>query len=874
MQTLAGTIPGNNPGSSFIHFPGIKKWLFVIAVILTGSFISNKTMAQFSEIPVTGFNADVVADGTTNPDATTVSTAGIDGAGWIFASNSYYPSAVGSPCNTTNGFPASITSTNTTTNTGITYNLQAVNANNALRLLPAETGALSVVTPVNAAKLYIVCLGGDGAAAFSALVTFTDATTETLTSSAPDWCMGAATYKITPTEYYRIKRTSVTCDGALCPYIYEVPLNISQANFAKTISSITFTNNATGAILNVLAIGRRNGFNPGQTYTTNGNASQDDCHTYTLTNPQSTQSGSVWNNIKIDLTNSFTFLFDVYLGTIDATGADGMAFVLQPISTSIGVTGSGLGFGGVSPSIGVTLDTYQNSMPDSDPVYDHIAIQRNGVLDHLSTNNLAGPVQIINGVDNAEDGQWHKLKIVWDATTHTLEAWIDGSLRVTHTEDLVATTFSNDPLVYWGFTGSTGLYYNLQRFRTALEPHWHFGPAQTLCVNDPITFIDSTISFTTIAGVSWDFGDNSPLNTTDLSPTHSYTTAGTYTVTQTVTGADGCEETNTQTVIVGGGITITSLAASANCTSAGSITLTLPATPGPFTTTWNTTPVQNGTTATNLSPGDYTATVIDGDGCTSTHTATVPLFNNMTFVTDNNATICSGSSFTTNTQSNATVFAWTPTTGVSNPTGASPILSPTTTTTYSVHATLQFCDSTRTITITVPVVSVNAGNDQTITAGSSIQLQTSASTGTYLWTPATGLSSSTTLSPLASPTETTTYTLTVTTADGCTNSDVVTIEVKPDVDVNCSEPMVAFTPNGDGINDLWKVGLEGCYVNAAVHVYNRYGTAVFENDNYKNDWEGRYKGKLLPDGTYYFVIDFTYSNKKRKQVRGNVTILR
>ncbi|MEO8769570.1 MAG: gliding motility-associated C-terminal domain-containing protein [Ferruginibacter sp.] len=871
MQTFAGTTTEKKKRPAFIQFTTISRWLFVISILLIGSLVSNKAMAQYSEVPVTGYNADVVADGTANPDGTSSTNIGIDGAGWVFATSSYYPSAVGTPCNTTNGYPATITSTNTTTNTAITYNLQPAVGSNALHLGSAGTSDLTLVTPVNAAKLYFVCLGGDGPAAFSAQINFSDGTNEIINATAPDWCAGPTTYRITPTEYYRIKRTSVACDGALCPYIYEVPVSLSQANIAKIINSITVTNNAVGATLNILALGRRAGFNPGQQYTVNGNASQDDCHTYTITNPQSTQSGSVWNNIKIDLTQSFTFLFDVFLGSIDDFGADGMAFVLQPISTSIGGTGNGLGFGGVSPSIGVTLDTYQNSMPDNDPSFDHIAIQRNGDLDHLSANNLAGPVQIINGVDNAEDGQWHALKIVWNATTHTMEAYIDDVLRVSHTEDFVTTTFANDPLVYWGFTGSTGLYFNLQRFRTKLEPHWHFGPAQPLCVNQPVTFLDSTVSFTTISGISWDFGDMSPLNTTDLNPTHSYAAAGTYTVIQTVTGADGCVESNTQQVIVGGGINIGSTTTDATCTTQGTATLQLPATPGPFNITWNTNPVQNGLTIT-VNPGDYTATVIDGNGCTSTHAVTVAVINNITLTAHNDTTICNGGSFNANTQSNATVFSWSPSTGVSDPNIANPVLSPTESTTYILDATLQLCTATRTFTVTVQVPSANAGSDQSINAGASVQLQTSASAGTYLWTPATGLSSATSLNPIANPAETTTYTLTVTTPEGCTNSDVVTVNVKQDI--GCTDPMVAFTPNGDGINDIWLVGNQSCYANAAVQVYNRYGSKVFSNDNYKNDWDGRYKGKLLPDGTYYFIIDFTLSNGKHHMVQGNVTILR
>src|SRR5436190_23836734 len=79
-------------------------------------------------------------------------------------------------------------------------------------------------------------------------------------------------------------------------------------------------------------------------YTINGSASQDACNSYTLTPNASGKTGSVWNNNKINLTQSFDFKFDVFLGSGDSPGADGIAFVLQPISTSVGSPGSGLGY--------------------------------------------------------------------------------------------------------------------------------------------------------------------------------------------------------------------------------------------------------------------------------------------------------------------------------------------------------------------------------------------------------------------------------------------------------------------------------------------------------------------------------------------------
>jgi gliding motility-associated-like protein len=286
-------------------------------------------------------------------------------------------------------------------------------------------------------------------------------------------------------------------------------------------------------------------------YTVNGNAAQITCNEYRLTNAQATQTGSVWNNTKIDLNQSFDFNFDIILGSGNSPGADGIAFVLQPISTSVGSPGSGLGYEGISPAVGVTVDTYQNSSPDNDPVYDHLAYQLNGNLNHSNINNIAGPVTVINGNDNIEDGNWHSLHIIWNAATKTLTTYVDGSLRLTAVKDFVTDVFSGNPMVYWGFTGSTGAEFNYQGFKTALNPWFYFSPNQHRCVNEPITFYDSTITFTPLARFWWDFGDGSPIDSVNLNPVHTYTTAGNFTVIQRVRGADGCEATNTQVVTIG-----------------------------------------------------------------------------------------------------------------------------------------------------------------------------------------------------------------------------------------------------------------------------------------------------------------------------------
>ena len=94
---------------------------------------------------------------------------------------------------------------------------------------------------------------------------------------------------------------------------------------------------------------------------------------------------------------------------------------------------------------------------------------------------------------------------------------------------------------------------------------------------------------------------------------------------------------------------------------------------------------------------------------------------------------------------------------------------------------------------------------------------------------------------------------------------------KPECEVN---PPNAFTPNGDGLYDVWKVYNGSCIKNCAVKVYNRYGSPVYQSGNYHNDWRGTYGSKDLPDGTYYYIIEVTYSDGRKHSLTGNVTIIR
>ncbi len=155
--------------------------------------------------------------------------------------------------------------------------------------------------------------------------------------------------------------------------------------------------------------------------------------------------------------------------------------------------------------------------------------------------------------------------------------------------------------------------------------------------------------------------------------------------------------------------------------------------------------------------------------------------------------VCSGQAVTLGGSPTATggtspyTYSWTPTTGLNNPALSNPTASPTTTTTYTVQVTDSFGRTANdAVVVTVnPTPVANAGADQTLLVGQALTLGSSpTATGgtgpyTYSWAPSTGLNNSTVANPSASPSVTTTYTVTVTDSKGCTTTDAVVVTVNP-----------------------------------------------------------------------------------------------
>jgi PKD repeat protein len=300
------------------------------------------------------------------------------------------------------------------------------------------------------------------------------------------------------------------------------------------------------------------------------------------------------------------------------------------------------------------------------------------------------------------------------------------------------------------------------------------GPDQSYCQNGSTTLNAS-------GGVSYSWVPATNLGCSFCQSTTANPTSTTsYTV--FVTGANGC--TNSDTVVV----TVNSLsltAVAANPTICTGSSTNLVASAG---TTWSWVPATGlsctscqTTTATPTATTTYTVFGTDANGCTASATVTVTVNTVPSPVaTANPSAICMGSSSALNV-TGGTTFSWTPATGLSSTTLSNPTATPSATTTYTVVATDPGgCTNSTTVTVTVnPVPTATASaSPSTMCAGGSSQF-TAGGGVSYSWSPATGLSNTTSSNPTAFPTVTTTYTVTVTDANGCTNSTALTLTINP-----------------------------------------------------------------------------------------------
>jgi gliding motility-associated-like protein len=242
-------------------------------------------------------------------------------------------------------------------------------------------------------------------------------------------------------------------------------------------------------------------------------------------------------------------------------------------------------------------------------------------------------------------------------------------------------------------------------------------------------------------------------------------------------------------------------------------------------------------------------------------------------------TICYGKTYQLQ-GSGGTSFFWRPASLLSDPRLASPIATPRNTTIFylrvvDANGCQSLSEDTAKIIVTPPIVAY-AGPDTTVIYGEPYQLnvvtQNSLAAGTsYLWTPSTGLDNPNIPNPLATLFADQVYQVDITTPEGCKGSASVKLRAYKGPDIYVP---TAFSPNGDGRNDIFYVVPIGIKYFDYLRIFNRWGQVVFETKLPAIGWEGRFKSLEQPMGTYIYTVQGRSAKGQVIFKKGSILLVR
>jgi gliding motility-associated-like protein len=382
-------------------------------------------------------------------------------------------------------------------------------------------------------------------------------------------------------------------------------------------------------------------------------------------------------------------------------------------------------------------------------------------------------------------------------------------------------------------------------------------------------------------------GGTSPYTYT-WSDTNSQTTqtafdisAGNYTV--SIVDANGCSVQRSAQVserpgpVVSGFTIVRSTCHNSN----GVITVNATTSDTPLSYTWSHNPNLNGPVASGLPQGSYSVTITDLATCdTSVNFSFIDIPGPQITASFSKDAYCdredglAGITVTSGTP--PFTYSWSH--SVFETDSISDNLDPGS---YTVTITdANQCDTTASFVITnvpAPESRIDQTSPVTIVKGQetllSVTLISAPDSVIYEWIPSSSircfLSQNSCDSVKARPFESTIYQVKITdVVTGCDTYDTITVIVRDGDKMFIPN---AITPNGDGVNDVWKIRELTELPDNEVIIFNRWGDEVFSAKPYLNDWGGTYNGKPLPAGTYYYVLKI---NALEQVLDGNITIIK
>ena len=404
----------------------------------------------------------------------------------------------------------------------------------------------------------------------------------------------------------------------------------------------------------------------------------------------------------------------------------------------------------------------------------------------------------------------------------------------------------------------------------------------TACARQPITMTALAVSKDTTNNYNWNFGNNTTGSGQHVSPV--YNSSGNYTVRLIVTTIYGCADTVYKTIRVNE-TPVINAGPDVRICKGQSVQLQAFG-----TTAWQWSPLQNlscNTCANPISnPSFSTSYIVKGtnvSGCSITDTILVDVVQPPDLTLSANDTICTGE-HTQLFAGGAAQYIWTPATGLSSASAPNPVAQPTVTTQYQLIGKDAYDCFADTALVTVAVGEypvVNLGSGSLVVAGTQVTMNPILTNGpfkNYVWTPFTDLSCNNCPRPVATINTNISYKLEAENIYGCKGSDTINYTVTCEEAVQLYVPN-AFSPDGDGLNDVLMIRGKGLAAIKYFRIFNRWGQLVFERNNVAaNDpgqgWDGRVNGKPANPDVYVYTAEVVCTGGSVFEKKGNVTLFR
>jgi gliding motility-associated-like protein len=221
-----------------------------------------------------------------------------------------------------------------------------------------------------------------------------------------------------------------------------------------------------------------------------------------------------------------------------------------------------------------------------------------------------------------------------------------------------------------------------------------------------------------------------------------------------------------------------------------------------------------------------------------------------------------------------THYNWQPATGLTNANIANPIATVNATINYVVTGTADNgCIASDTVRISIrpdPVILIHSDKDNISCTDRSMRLFASGALS-YLWSPGFYCNDSTSANPIVTPPGTTLFTVKGIDIFGCRGIDSIRVISSQDEIVFIPD---AFTPNGDGLNDVIKPVVFCNFDFQQFCVFDRWGKNIFISYLLNHGWDGTYNGALQPMDVYYYFVKGQKNDGSTEIIKGSFTLIR